>query len=82
MTAERAPVCFSRFFRPRAAMVRISSHREARSAALSGMNGEGDPLYHFFITSGVNSAQAWETAPLRPSWNSYAGGKVVRRRRS
>ena len=42
MTAERAPVCFSRFFRPRAAMVRISSHREARSAALSGMKGVGE----------------------------------------
>ena len=41
-TAVRAPVCSSRFFSPRAAMVRISWHRSARSAAFSGMKGVGD----------------------------------------
>ena len=81
-TAVFAPVCSSRFFRPRAAMVRISSHRPARSASFSGIKGVGETYRVSLVSQGVNSAQAWETAPLRPSWNSYAGGKVVRRRRS
>ena len=41
-TAVRAPVCSSRFLRPRAAMHKISLHRASRLSASSGTKGVGE----------------------------------------
>ena len=42
-TTAAARVCSMRFFSPKAAILRISSHRSARPAASSGTKGVGEP---------------------------------------
>ncbi len=83
-TAVRARVCSSRFFRPRAAIFRISLHRSARSSASAGTKGLGET----YRVSFVSPTFRWkETRPTPRQWasamGSRAGGvKVVLRRRS
>ena len=58
-TAVLALVCSSRFLRPRAAMVRISSHRAERSASFSGIKGVGETYRRILVAQRVNSASFW-----------------------
>ena len=76
MTAVLAPVCSSRFFRPRAAIFRISSHRSARCASSWGTKGEGETSLVREVSPGSREKDAW--APYSLS----TVGKVFIRRRS
>ena len=76
-TAVLAPVCSSRFFRPREAIRRISSHRSARPAASSGTKGDGE-TYRVSRVSSTGSVK-----PHRQiSGGSLPKVKVLVRRRS
>ena len=57
-------------------MVRISSHRAARSASFSGMKGVGETQRVSLVTQEVNAAS------FRYSPAVFTAGKGVSRRRS
>ena len=75
-TAVLAPVCSKRFFRPRAAIFKISLHRSARSSASAGTKGAGETARVSRVSSRGREKEARQrSACLWPL-------KVVIRRRS